>query len=229
MMIEISIIVVIIYLFYSLILTMYYKYFKRDVIKDLGDTNSIALTFDDGIDSVYTNRLLDLLSRYNIKATFFVVANSVIENSDILKRMVSEGHTIGLHSLDHKSALLKGYIYTKRDFETSLKIMKENDLNIKYYRPPWGHVNLFTLRYVYKYNLRLILWNVMVGDWKKFFTAEDIERRLLKEIDRGDIICLHDGRGRDEAPKRTIEALERVIPMLIDRGYKFTKIEAVYG
>ncbi|MGN9164209.1 polysaccharide deacetylase family protein [Tissierellaceae bacterium HCP3S3_D8] len=228
-MIEISIIVVIIYLFYSLILTMYYKYFKRDVIKDLGDTNSIALTFDDGIDSVYTNRLLDLLSRYNIKATFFVVANSVIENSDILKRMVSEGHTIGLHSLDHKSALLKGYIYTKRDFETSLKIMKENDLNIKYYRPPWGHVNLFTLRYVYKYNLRLILWNVMVGDWKKFFTAEDIERRLLKEIDRGDIICLHDGRGRDEAPKRTIEALERVIPMLIDRGYKFTKIEAVYG
>lgn len=229
MMIEISIIVVIIYLFYSLILTMYYKYFKRDVIKDLGDTNSIALTFDDGIDSVYTNRLLDLLSRYNIKATFFVVANSVIENSDILKRMVSEGHTIGLHSLDHKSALLKGYIYTKRDFETSLKIMKENDLNIKYYRPPWGHVNLFTLRYVYKYNLRLILWNVMVGDWKKFSTAEDIERRLLKEIDRGDIICLHDGRGRDEAPKRTIEALERVIPMLIDRGYKFTKIEAVYG
>lgn len=228
-MVKIGIIVFIIYLFYSLIPTMYYKCFKRDVIKDLGDTNKVALTFDDGIDSVYTNRLLDLLLRYNIKVTFFVVANSVIENSDILKRMVLEGHTIGLHSLDHKTALLKGYIYTKRDFETSLKIMKENDLNIKYYRPPWGHINLFTLRYLNKYNLRLILWNVMVGDWKKFSTAKDIERRLLKEMDRGDIICLHDGRGRDEAPKRTIEALEKVIPMLIDRGYEFTKIEAVYG
>lgn len=227
-MMNILILAFIIYLLYSLLPTAYYKWFKVDVVRDLGDTCKIALTFDDGIDGIYTNKLLDLLLKYDIKATFFIVANTVMGNEDILKRMVSEGHTIGLHSLEHKTALLVSHMYTKDDFRTSIEIMKRCGVDIRYYRPPWGHINLFTLKNIYQYNLKLILWNVMVGDWKKRATVEEIENRLLRDIDSGSIICLHDGRGRDEAPKRTIEALKRVIPVLKDKGYEFVNMESIY-
>jgi peptidoglycan/xylan/chitin deacetylase (PgdA/CDA1 family) len=208
--------------------TIYYRLLNKRVKKFHSD-NEIALTFDDGIDKVYTEKLLDLLYKYNIKATFFILSSTIEKNPQILKRMENEGHLIALHSLEHKCSLFKGYFYTKRDFEDSIKIFKENNIDIKYFRPPWGVFNLFTIRYIKKNNLKIILWNVMVGDWKSSITSEDIERKLMKKIKAGSIICLHDGRGKDEAPSRTIEALKNVIPLLKEKNYKFITMEKIYG
>lgn len=217
------------YLFYCIVPTFYHKWLPTKAIKYLGNKNDIALTFDDGIDSIYTNQLLDLLYQYHIKATFFIVAKTIDENGEIIKRMIKEGHTVGLHSLEHKNALFHGCFYTKKDFEMSMSIMKKHGLHIRYFRPPWGHVNLFTLKYIKKYNLDFILWNVMVGDWKKSSTTKDITERLIKKARKGSIICLHDGRGRDKAPKRTIEALESAIPCLQSRGFNFVTLEEING
>lgn len=208
--------------------TIYYRLLNKRVKKFHSD-NEITLTFDDGIDKVYTEKLLDLLYKYNIKATFFILSSTIEKNPQILKRMENEGHLIALHSLEHKCSLFKGYFYTKRDFEDSIKIFKENNIDIKYFRPPWGVFNLFTIRYIKKNNLKIILWNVMVGDWKSSITSEDIERKLMKKIKAGSIICLHDGRGKDEAPSRTIEALKNVIPLLKEKNYKFITMEKIYG
>ena len=216
------------YLFYCILPTIYYKWFNTKVVKHLDDTNNIALTFDDGIDKVYTEKLLDLLYKYNIKATFFILAKSIDENPMIVKRMVDEGHIVGLHSLEHKNALLKGYFYTKKDFQTSMKILEKNDLNIKFFRPPWGHINIFSLMHIKKYKLKLILWNVMVGDWRKHTSSKDIETSLIRKVKNGCIIRLHDGRGRDDAPKRTIEALESTIPQLKEKGFNFVTMEYIY-
>lgn len=213
---------------YSIIPTFYYKFKGTPIINNIDEKKFLSLTFDDGPDKKYTGELLDLLKKYNIKATFFVVAKFAEENYELIKRMEEEGHTIGLHSLEHKNALLNGPLYTNKEFEEGLKIMDKINVNIKSFRPPWGHLNLLTIRNLKKFNLNLVLWDVIIGDWKADITSDEISRRLLSQSKNKSIICLHDGRGKNEAPKRTIEALEKTIPVWIKEGYKFLKVGELY-
>lgn len=213
---------------YSIIPTFYYKFKGTPIVNNIDEKKFLSLTFDDGPDKKYTGELLDLLKKYNIKATFFVVAKFAEENYELIKRMEEGGHTIGLHSLEHKNALLNGPLYTNKEFEESLKIMDKINVNIKSFRPPWGHLNLLTIRNLKKFNLNLVLWDVIIGDWKADITADEISRRLLSQSKNKSIICLHDGRGKNEAPKRTIEALEKTIPVWIEEGYKFLKVGELY-
>lgn len=213
---------------YSIIPTFYYKFKGTPIVNNIDEKKFLSLTFDDGPDKKYTGKLLDLLKKYNIKATFFVVAKFAEENYELIKRMEEEGHTIGLHSLEHKNALLNGPLYTNKEFEESLKIMDKINVNIKSFRPPWGHLNLLTIRNLKKFNLNLVLWDVIIGDWKADITSDEISRRLLSQSKNKSIICLHDGRGKNEAPKRTIETLEKTIPVWIEEGYKFLKVGELY-
>ena len=79
-----------------------------------------------------------------------------------------------------------------------------------------------------KYDLKLVLWNVIIGDWKADITSDEISNRLIMKSKNKSIICLHDGRGENEAPRRTIEALEKTIPIWIKEGYEFLKIGELY-
>ena len=196
------------------------RFFKKEKSKG----KVIYLTFDDG-PSKYTKELLELLKKYNIKATFFCVANFAKEQKEIIEKMKKEGHLIALHSLKHKNSMLQGIYETKIDLEKSLKIMQELGIDIKYYRPPWGDANLYLLKKLRKENIKLILWNVMAQDWEGNTTEEIIANKLLTRVGEGDIICLHDGRGKNEAPCRTIKALEMAIPVFLEKGYKFKTID----
>lgn len=213
---------------YSIIPTFYYKFKGTPIINEVEEKKFLSLTFDDGPDKKYTVELLDLLKKYNIKVTFFVVAKFAKENCEIIKRMEEEGHTIGLHSLEHKNALLNGPLYTSNDFKESLNIMRKLNINIKFFRPPWGHLNLSTIINLKKYNLKLVLWDVIIGDWKANITSDEISNRLIMKSKNKSIICLHDGRGENEAPRRTIEALEKTIPIWIEEGYEFLKVGELY-
>ena len=215
----------IVYLLYCIIPTFLYK-IKHNLSNNRNAKN-IYLTFDDGPDATYTNELLDLLKDENIKATFFVVANSAKENKKVIDRMIAEGHQIGLHSLEHKSAMVKGIRYTKNDLCKSIEIMKELNIPISYYRPPWGHINIATLCLVKKNNLKLVLWDVMTGDWKLNRTCADIKSSIINQTQNGDIICLHDARGSEGAPKKTILALTEAIPML-KSNYNFELLDKIY-
>lgn len=213
---------------YSILPTFYYKLKGTPIINRPREDKFLSLTFDDGPDENYTNQLLDLLKKYDIKATFFVVAKFAEQNYKIVNRMEREGHTIGLHSLEHKNGLLKGIFYTNKDFDESIKIMNKLNIPVKSFRPPWGHINLTTLINLKRYNLRLVLWDVIIGDWKGDITSDEISRRLLNKLKNGNIICLHDGRGENDAPLRTIEALEKTLPIWIKDGYKFLNIGELY-
>lgn len=221
-------IIICLYLIYAIIPTYYYlikyKHFKTKHCNN----KEIFLTFDDGPSKEYTNKLLDLLGKYNVKASFFVVATFAKENENIIKRMKQEGHIIGLHSLEHSNALLKSPWYVKNDFKNSIKIMNDLGVSIRYFRPPWGHFNLSTVYEKNRYNLQVMLWQVMAEDWSGNTSAEIIKNKLLKRTKNLDIICLHDGRGKNEAPSRTIKALEEVIPIFLERGYKFNTVDKYY-
>lgn len=220
------IILVIVYLLYVAVPSLYFKFMYKLKRKENGKT--IYLTFDDGPSSEYTEMLLDVLKKYNVKASFFCVAEFANENEKIIKRMRKEGHLIGLHSLKHENAYLMDVFKTNKDFRESMQIMNKLGQDITYYRPPWGDLNLASLFNIKRYNLKLVLWNVMAEDWEGDTTTFDIEVKLLRRIQGGDIICLHDGRGENEAPSRTIEALDKVIPILLGKGFKFETVDKYY-
>lgn len=198
------------------------KYFSMVGEKD----KNLYLTFDDGPSAEYTGKLLDLLKEYDVKASFFVVARSAQAHPDLIKRMKEEGHLIGLHSLEHKSAMVQTPMYTNREFKKSMKIMADLHVDVRHYRPPWGHVNLFTLMNLKKYNLKKVIWHVMAEDWEADTSDEEIQYKLLKRTGKGDVICLHDGRGKSpDAPERTIAALEKTIPIWLEEGYQFKLLD----
>lgn len=186
----------------------------------------LYLTFDDGPSREYTGQLLCLLKQYGVRASFFVVAEFAGENPDLIEWMKDEGHLVGIHSLQHKNALLRSKRFMKNDFMQSMHTMEEIGCKVQYYRPPWGHLNLWTLFFVRYWNLKLILWDVMAEDWSAKETAGSIEKKLLRRVFPGAVICLHDGRGAAGAPGRTLEALRTSIPALLEQGYVFERMDA---
>lgn len=228
MLLKFIIILTIILLCYSIMPTYLYKFQHKLRTKNKINKKVLYLTFDDGPDEKYTSHLLDLLKKYNVKATFFMVATFAKENPIIVNRVKEEGHLIGIHSFEHKNALFQSKSYTSYDFEQSVKIMKELGVNLKYYRPPWGHFNIFTNYEMKKHNLDKVLWDVMAQDWRGNTTADKICDKLLRRSKNGSIICLHDGRGENDAPLRTIKALEKAIPIWKKEGYKFLTMEEYY-
>lgn len=202
--------------------TFGFRVFKRGRAK-----NEIALTFDDGPDPKYTSMLLDLLKRYDAKATFFVVGTHAEKHPELLQRMKDEGHIIGIHNYVHKTNWFMRPKSVKRQIHrTSEIIRKATGVRPVYYRPPWGIVNLFdfsNLGY-----LQIILWSSLFGDWRKRVGADRLLKRMLKKLRPGEVMLLHDCGstfGADyDAPANMLDALE---PFLIEgqrRGFQFVNI-----
>ncbi len=186
---------------------------------------TLFLTFDDGPDKNFTPELLDLLMKNEIKATFFVVSDFARENPQIIERMKAEGHYIALHSHKHKNPSFESPGKTKEAFGISLKVMGELGCSPEIMRPAWGTFNLMMLKLIREQNIRPVLWTVMAQDWRGNISSKEIARRLRRRTRPGSIICLHDGRGKNSAPARTIEALKQVIPEWKKQGYSFKTIE----
>lgn len=213
------------YSFYCIFPTYILKIIKCHKLKKHSMDKNIMLTFDDGPDIKYTYDILNILRKNNIKATFFIVGKKAEEYPQIIKTIINEGHTVGIHSFEHKNAWFKGFEYIKRDFEKSINILNKYGYKVCYYRPPWGFVNLSILYFAKKYNLKTVLWNVMVQDWKKS-NPDIVLKKLLARTKTGSVICLHDSGkdtgGYEGATANTVKALSDFIPMMINNGYKFT-------
>lgn len=208
---------------YGIVPTCIYRI--RNFFKSKPSEKVLYLTFDDGPSKQYTLELLDLLKRYNVKVSFFVVAKFAQDMPEIIARIKQDGHMIGLHSLEHHNAWWQSPKQTKADFRQSLEIMQQLGLEINYFRPPWGSFNINTTPEAKRHFLKIVLWNVMAEDWRGNTTAEIIAAKLLRRTQNGDIICVHDGRGKNDAPARTIKALEKVLPIWIADGYHFLTVD----
>ncbi|MGX9135633.1 polysaccharide deacetylase family protein [Rummeliibacillus sp. JY-2-4R] len=184
----------------------------------------MALTFDDGPNAKYTPELLNLLKKYNVKATFFVVGSHIKNNSDIIKRMAEDGHTIGIHHYEHVSSWIMSPFRVKNQLEMTDKIITDlTGEKVSFYRPPWGHFNLFTLAISKKY--KKIMWANIFGDWKVEKAKNGLLDELRDSIKDGSILLLHDNGdtlGADEeAPKFMIRNLEIFLEECKQRNIKF--------
>lgn len=212
------------YFVYALIPAFYNRYLNPQILRNTGMAKQLVLTFDDGPSGKYTGALLDILAKHQIKVTFFLVAKEAEKYPQLVGRMLEEGHSLGLHSLEHKNALVKGYRYTKEDFSQSMRLMALHKWPVGFYRAPWGIMNILTMRFVRKYDLLPVCWSVMTEDWSAKATAASIEEKLLRRARDGAIICLHDNGKTEDAPAKMLEALNAAIPKLKAAGYSFVKL-----
>lgn len=185
---------------------------------------TIALTFDDGPNKRYTGQILDILKKYHVKATFFIVAKKANKNPELIKRMINEGHEIAMHSYKHKSAWISMPWETKAEFEKCEKLFVNLKLPMRYFRPPWGTFNAVSLRYALKKGLDVVLWSIEAYDWRRKNTPQNISDIIISRVKDGDIIVLHDSGGAKGAPAHTTSALEILLPKLIEHKYQFVTI-----
>lgn len=178
----------------------------------------IALTFDDG-PNYNTSKIIDVLNKYDIKATFFVLGNRAINNKDILRKMVDSGMEIGNHTYNH--LLLTKYDENKIRSEiedTSEVIYNATKKRPKLLRPSYGSVNNKIKKVA---NMPIIIWDIDTLDWK-YHNSKRITSRVVNKVRDGDIILMHD------IYSASLNALSNIIPILQDNGYEFVTIDELF-
>ncbi|HVJ49892.1 polysaccharide deacetylase family protein [Desulfitobacterium sp.] len=172
----------------------------------------VALTFDDGPDPTYTPRLLDLLDRYQVKATFFLVGERAAQHPELVQEIVTRGHQIGVHCQVHQHAWLMSPWKTWQVWTKGIATLERlTGSPIHWIRPPWGTFNLFTFLWFKHHKLRAILWSTEGHDWEARRTPEQIAERILHKVQEGGIIVLHDSGGDSAAPENTLRAVELLL------------------
>lgn len=178
----------------------------------------VALTFDDGPHPAFTARLLDLLKREHVKATFFLVGVKVDEAPAMVARIVREGHEVGNHTYHHKN------LDKLTAEQAEAEIRQANDAIFRAckvkpvsFRPPGGHHSEIVYRAAAKQAMRTVFWTDDPGDFAKP-SPEVIEARTLKDLDNGSDILLHDG------IEPTLQMLPDLIARLRRDGYRFVTI-----
>ena len=208
-------------------------------------TNSprkLALTFDDGPNPSITPRLLDLLDRYNAKATFFLIGRFVRECPDLVKETAARGHSVGNHTETHPNLLWSSPTRVRIELRLCQDAIR-NALGSppKWSRPPYGMRNPWVIPIARELGCRAAMWTLLPGDWREK-PAEWLIPRLQPIADRvvkstkssshsggrwGDVLCLHDGshRGLNGDRTRTLAALEHWLPRWRDLGLDFVTID----
>jgi len=227
-----SILIIILSLFWGIYYTdflVFEKYghlFSNRVVWS-SDTNEkfVAITFDDGPNEKYTPELLDILLNQNVKATFFLIGKNVMKEPDIARRIYSEGHEIGNHSYSHPLLLLISRKEVHRQIETTASIIEDTvGTKPKHFRPPMGLFTPAILDIIDLHNHKTVVGEVYPRDPYKPGKDKIVER-VLKRVEPGSIIILHDGGTWGKIDRsQTIEAVPVIIERLRAQGYEFVTV-----
>ena len=177
----------------------------------------IALTFDDG-PSDHTQRLLDILQTYGAKGTFFVVGSTLDEREEELIRIANAGHEIGNHSWSHRSFTdISSSEVRKEITNTRNKIYDITGVDCTLVRPPHGACNERVQTLGKELGVSFINWTVDTLDWKTK-NADAVYKEIMEYTANGHIVLCHD------LHKTTVDAMERAIPALIEKGYQLVTV-----
>ena len=190
------------------------------------DTMKIALTFDDGPHPYLTAEILEILERYNVKATFFMVGVNVINYPDAARAVLRAGHEVGNHTFSHSHIRKMSESEVSRELglcEDALEELCEYRPHL--FRPPEGAVNTYVEHCSENNDYTLILWSLDTRDWEKKDTNQIVDA-VLSKITAGDIILMHDYIGRNS---KTPEALSILLPKLLERGFEPVTVSQLLG
>jgi peptidoglycan/xylan/chitin deacetylase (PgdA/CDA1 family) len=193
----------------------------------------LALTFDDGPNPAWTPRLLDILAKNNVHATFFMVGSRAQAEPALVRSVLAAGHLIGNHSWSHLNLALTRASRIEDELSRGKQTLEQiTGAPIRYFRPPFGARRPAVLRTARHLEMIPVLWNAMTSDWKDP-SADAIARRLMRKIDRIERhgsaanIVLHDGNHLDPAANRapSTAAAEKLIARY-KQSHRFVTLNA---
>jgi peptidoglycan/xylan/chitin deacetylase (PgdA/CDA1 family) len=196
-----------------------------------GHGKRLALTYDDGPNDPHTLHLLDVLARYDVKATFFLIGRFVRSRPDIVRRIIAAGHAIGNHTYSHPNLLFCSEKRLRHELYNCEKMLADAGMppgtngDRKLFRPPFGARRPMTLLVARAMGYLPVMWSVAGFDWKKT-TAERVERHVTRSVRGGDVILLHDGGHRALGTDRahTVRATEHLLRRYQPEGFEFVSV-----
>lgn len=176
------------------------------------NVKAVYLTFDDGPIPEITPWVLDLLDKYNIKATFFLVGDNVRKHPEEFKMILERGHKVGNHTFNH----ISGLKYLSYNYLANTNKADEL-IKSKLFRPPhgwmrWGQYMVLSHRYT------VVMWDLVTRDYSKRLNGRQVLNNVKKYVRNGSIITFHDS---IKSEKNLKYALPRAIEWLLEQGYEF--------
>jgi len=191
-----------------------------------GGNKQLALTYDDGPNDPHTLRLLEVLAKHNVHATFFLIGRYVQQRPDIVRELANAGHAIGNHTFTHPLLTLKSAKEIRNELQTcGAAIQDAIGSHSNLFRPPFGGRRPAVLRIARELGLEPIMWNITGYDWNAP-PAEVIEKKVSGKIRGGNVILLHDGGHKQIGADRsqTVIATDHLLTRYKAEEYKFVTI-----
>ena len=203
--------------------------FGRNIVRINTDQRIVALTYDDGPNPPYTDQLLDVLAKHDVKATFFLIGNRIEKHPETVKRIIAEEHQIGNHSYSHPLLGLLPPAYVQRQIERTDDLLRQvGVIGEIVFRAPVLTRFLPVAWVLAKADRTHISCNVWSWDWTTQ-NPDKITETVLQKTEPGSIIVLHDGKAENKKADRsgTLEATDRIITALKRDGYRFVRLSDV--
>ncbi len=175
---------------------------------DLEIEKTIYLTFDDGPTPEITNYVLDLLTKYKAKATFFCIGNNLVSNPELAKQILMNGHKIGNHTMNHVNSW---HINSKEYFNEYLQcedVINKLGTTSVGFRPPYGRINYFIYKKLINYS-KIYMWTFISGDYNKNNNSTSIIKSAKQNISNGSILIFHDS-------KKAFPVLSNILEPILD-------------
>ena len=191
-----------------------------------GGNKQLALTYDDGPNDPHTLRLLEVLAKHNVHATFFLIGCYAQQRPDIVRELANAGHAIGNHTFTHPLLTLKSAKEIRNELQTcGAAIQDAIGSHSNLFRPPFGGRRPAVLRIARELGLEPIMWNITGYDWNAP-PAEVIEKKVSGKIRGGNVILLHDGGHKQIGADRsqTVIATDHLLTRYKAEEYKFVTI-----
>jgi peptidoglycan/xylan/chitin deacetylase (PgdA/CDA1 family) len=190
------------------------------------NSRQIALTYDDGPNDPHTQRLLEVLAKHNVSATFFLIGKYVLQRPDLAQEILRAGHIVGNHTFTHPLLVFKSDSEIKRQLsECRAALQHALGDHSNLFRPPFGGRRPAVLRVARELGVEPVMWNVTGYDWNAP-PAAAIERKLAGQIRGGDVILLHDGGHKQMGADRsqTVIATDHLLTRYQSEGFEFVTI-----
>ncbi|MCF6297668.1 MAG: polysaccharide deacetylase family protein [Flavobacteriaceae bacterium] len=195
------------------------------------DSREIYLTFDDGPIPKITPWVLQMLSDYNAKATFFCIGENIKKYPDIFQKILNDEHSIGNHTYNHLNGwktTTQKYLNNISQVENLLKLKTRSpnlqsttsnqQLTTNLFRPPYGKINPQQAKPLIKKGYKIIMWDVLSGDFDQNLKKEDCFQNVIKHTEKGSIIVFHDS---EKAFKNLRYTLPKTLELFSEKGYVF--------
>lgn len=192
------------------------RLFPQGIVWDMpaGTENAVYITFDDGPHPTITPLVLEELSKYNAKATFFCVGNNVAKYPDTYQQTIGAGHSVGNHTYNH----INGWKHTADHYLKNIE-QAANHINSRLFRPPYGRMKLSQYRKLMKAypDWKVYMWDILSGDFDTEILAQECVDNVLEHIQPGSVVVFHDS---EKAWDRLREALPAVLQYCQSKGWQ---------